>query len=258
MTEFARILAGILLALSVAACGNGNGGQYQGWAEGEFIFVGPDENGRMEDLKVRAGDAVKTGDLLFTVDAQLQEADLRVAEAAHAMAKQAYERAQTLAKTGSGSQKTYDEAQAALRQADANERAAKTRLDRRKLNSPVSGAVQQIYFRPGEMVTAGKPAISILPPGNLKVRFFVPQAEIAKIALGDPVKVSCDNCADNIAGKVTFIASSAEYTPPVIYSQEERNKLVFLIEARPEKPQLLRVGQPVSVELLPNSETPPK
>lgn len=237
------------IALALAACGKDNSGIYQGWAEGEFIFIGPDENGRIIDLKVRAGDHVKTGDLLFTLDADLQEAELKVAEAARAIAKQAYERAQTLAKTGSGSQKTYDEALAALRQAEANERAAKTRLERRRLMSPVTGTVQQIYFRSGEMVTAGRPAISILPPGNLKLRFFVPQAEIAKIAIGDAVKVNCDNCAENIAAKVTFIAGSAEYTPPVIYSQEERNKLVFLIEARPEKPELLRVGQPVSVEL---------
>lgn len=249
MKNHLRLLALVFIAVSLAACGNGGNGSYQGWAEGEFIFVGPDENGRMIELNVRAGDTVKTGDLLFTVDAQLQEADLKVTEATLAMAKQAFERAQTLAKTGSGSQKTYDEALAALRQAEANERAAQTRLDRRKLFSPVSGTVQQIYYRPGEMVTAGRPAISILPPGNLKVRFYVPQAEIAKIKIGDPVRISCDNCADNIAAKVTFIAGSAEYTPPVIYSQEERNKLVFLIEARPEKPELLRVGQPVSVEI---------
>lgn len=249
MSHLCKIAALAGIALTLAACGNGNNGSYQGWAEGEFIFVGPDENGRMDDLKVRAGDTVKTGDLLFTVDAQLQEADLKVTEAALTVAKQTYERAQTLAKTGSGSQKTYDEALAALRQAEANERAAQTRLERRRLMSPVSGTVQQIYYRPGEMVTAGRPAISILPPGNLKLRFYVPQAEIAKIRIGDAVKVSCDNCADTIAAKVTFIAGSAEYTPPVIYSQEERNKLVFLIEARPEKPELLRVGQPVSVEL---------
>jgi HlyD family secretion protein len=249
MKTHLRLLTFAFVAVSLAACGNGDNGAYQGWAEGEFIFVGPDENGRMADLNVRAGDTVKTGDLLFTVDAQLQEADLKVTEAALAVAKQAYERAQALSKTGSGSQKTYDEALSALRQAEANERAAQTRLDRRRLMSPVSGTVQQIYYRPGEMVTAGRPAVSILPPGNLKLRFYVPQSEIAKIRIGDAVKVSCDNCAENIAAKVSFIAGSAEYTPPVIYSQEERNKLVFLIEARPEKPELLRVGQPVSVEL---------
>lgn len=253
MTALMRTLIAISLALSLAACGFGSDTTYQGWAEGEFIFVGPDENGRMEELKVRAGDQVKTGELLFTVDQQLQVADLKVAEAALANAKQAFERAQTLLKNNAGTQKAYDEAQALLRDNEARMQAAQTRLDRRKLFSPVSGAVQQIYYRPGEMVTAGKPAISILPPGNLKLRFFVPQAEIAKITIGDSVKVTCDNCADNIIAKVSFIAGSAEYTPPVIYSQEERNKLVFMIEARPEKPELLRVGQPVSVEVLPKN-----
>ena len=119
---------------------------------------------------------------------------------------------------------------------------------RRKLVSPVSGAVQQIYFRPGEMVPAGRPVISILPPGNIKIRFFVPEALLPQIALGDQVDVSCDGCT-KVAAKISFIAHAAEYTPPVIYSLEERNKLVFMIEARTDATQGLRVGQPVSVTL---------
>src|SRR5262249_25392757 len=103
-------------------------------------------------------------------------------------------------------------------------------------------------FRPGEMVPAGRPVLAILPPGNLKVRFFVPQATLPQIAYGDNVAVACDGCAGQTA-KVSFIAKSAEYTPPVIYSLEERNKLVFLIEALPDQPDKLRVGQPVDVRL---------
>jgi HlyD family secretion protein len=108
--------------------------------------------------------------------------------------------------------------------------------------------VQQVYYRPGEVVPAGRAAISVLPPGNVKVRFFVPQAMLPKIAIDDSVTVRCDGCPADISAKITFIASSAEYTPPVIYSLEERQKLVFLIEARPATPGL-RVGQPVSVTL---------
>jgi HlyD family secretion protein len=107
--------------------------------------------------------------------------------------------------------------------------------------------VQQVYFRPGEVVTAGRPVLSLLPPGNVKLRFYVPEAMLPKVAIGDPVRVSCDGCAADLAARITFIARSAEFTPPVIYSQEERSKLVFLVEARPEKPDSLRVGQPVSV-----------
>jgi HlyD family secretion protein len=133
--------------------------------------------------------------------------------------------------------------------AEARRGAAETKLARRKLFSPVSGAVQRIYYRPGEMVPAGRPVVSILPPGNIKVRFFVGEAALPKVALGDAIEVTCDGCREGIAAKVSFIARSAEYTPPVIYSLEERNKLVFMVEARTETPDGLRVGQPVSVAL---------
>ena len=107
--------------------------------------------------------------------------------------------------------------------------------------------MQQIYYRPGEVVPAGRPVVSILPPGNIKIRFFVPETVLPKVALGADVTVRCDGCKADVPAKVTFISRSAEFTPPVIYSQEERSKLVYLIEARTGTPGELRVGQPVDV-----------
>src|SRR5205807_1608207 len=95
----------------------------------------------------------------------------------------------------------------------------------------------------------GRPVLALLPPGNVKVRFFVPEGMLPKIALGDRVDVRCDGCAGDVAAHVSFVSRSAEYTPPVIFSQDERSKLVFLIEARPDSPDNLRVGQPVTVTL---------
>jgi HlyD family secretion protein len=115
--------------------------------------------------------------------------------------------------------------------------------------SPVTGTVQQVYYRPGEMVPAGRPIVALLPPGNLKVRFYVPEAVLPRLAYGDVIKVNCDGCAGDITARISFIASSAEFTPPVIYSREERSKLVFLVEALPNKPEALRVGQPIDVAL---------
>jgi HlyD family secretion protein len=117
--------------------------------------------------------------------------------------------------------------------------------------SPVAGSVEQVYFRIGEMVPSGKPVVALLPPGNLKVRFFVNEAMLPQLKLGQTVKVQCDGCAGDLTARISFIARSSEFTPPVIYSQEERGKLVFMIEARPQRPDLLRVGQPVSVALAP-------
>jgi HlyD family secretion protein len=104
------------------------------------------------------------------------------------------------------------------------------------------------------MVPAQRPVLSIMPPGNIKVRFFVPEADLPKLAIGDEVRVACDNCAADLTAKIYFIATSAEYTPPVIYSLDERNKLVYLIQARPSRPDSLRVGQPISVFF--NAKTP--
>jgi HlyD family secretion protein len=305
-------------ALVLAACGNANNGRLQGWVEADFVFVGPDEAGRVEALHVREGDTVAAGAPLFAVDADLQSADVhtasaqvaeararlerlvaaqqrkeeiavleaqeRRAEAMFALSTAELERQQALSAKGVAAQAQLDTAKAnfnrdkaaleevrrqialghlpsreediaaarqSLAAAKARHSATETKLVRRKLASPVSGAVQQVYYRPGEMVPAGRPVLSILPPGNIKVRFFVPQALLPKIALGDAVEVACDGCREPVPAKVSFIAGSAEYTPPVIYSLEERNKLVFMVEARTERPDGLRVGQPVQVSLGP-------
>ena len=83
------------------------------------------------------------------------------------------------------------------------------------------------------------------------MRFYVPEAMLPKLSSGDPVKISCDGCAPDLTARVSFISRASEYTPPVIYSLDERAKLVFLIEARPERPDALRVGQPISVAVAP-------
>ena len=136
-----------------------------------------------------------------------------------------------------------------MRTAQARLISSQTRLDRRKVASPVSGSVEQIYFRVGEMVPSGKPVVALLPPDNLKVRFFVDEPTLPHVKLGDAVKVTCDGCAADLTAVISFIARSSEFTPPVIYSTEERAKLVFMVEARPQYPDPLRVGQPVSVAL---------
>lgn len=239
----------ILAALVLGGCGKNNDRVLQGWVEAELIFVSPDEQGRVETLKVREGDRVKKGDVLFTVDDDLQKADVVVRNTAVINAQQGFDRAKELLKSSAGTQKTYDDAEAALRQAKANLDWSQTRLMRRNAYSPGDGTVEQVYYRPGETVPAGRPVVAILPPGNLKLRFFAPQAILPTIKYGDIVDVSCDGCEKGLTAKVSFIARSAEYTPPVIYSQEERAKLVFLIEARPEQPDKFRVGQPVTVTL---------
>jgi HlyD family secretion protein len=246
MRRFRLLLLPLLFVLS--ACGDNGGTSFQGWIEANLIFVGPDENGRIEVLNIREGDTVAKGGLLFSLEADLQKADENAARAALENARTAFSRAEQLVKTNAGTQKAYDDTQAVLREAEARLNSAKTRLERRTIKSPVSGVVQQVYFREGELVVAGRPIVALLPPGNIKVRFYIAQAILPRITIGDTVAVRCDGCGAQNA-KISFIAKQAEYTPPVIYSEKERSKLVFLVEALPEKPADLRVGQPVSVSV---------
>ena len=177
-------------------------------------------------------------------------------KASLANAQQTFDRAQQLAKTGSGTQKDLDAAIMLLRDAQARLNSAQTRLARRQVFSPVTGTVQEVYYRPGEVVPAGRPVVSLLPPGNIKVRFFVPEPVLSSIDYGGVIKVSCDSCSPDITAHISFIARQSEFTPPVIYSLEERSKLVFLVEALPGKPDALRVGQPVDVTLMAQSNRP--
>ena len=249
-----RILAMAAVAVMLAGCTPPRDPGYQGWVEADMIFVSPDESGRVTKLDVREGDEVKAGMPLYSVDDDLQQADLNQNKATLANAQQTYDRAASLSKTGSGTQANLDAAVSALRVAEARVNTSQTRLARRTGFAPINGAVQQIYFREGETVPAQRPVLSIMPPGNMKIRFYVPETDLPKLAIGDEVRVTCDNCAADLTAKIYFIATAAEYTPPVIYSLDERNKLVYLIQARPARPDVLRVGQPISVYL--NAKTP--
>ena len=105
------------------------------------------------------------------------------------------------------------------------------------------------FFRAGEWVAAGQPVVSLLPPGATKARFFVPESELGAIAIGQAVSVACDGCSAPVAARISFISTQAEYTPPVIYSNSQRARLVFMVEARPDPKDAarLRPGQPIDV-----------
>ena len=129
---------------------------------------------------------------------------------------------------------------------------AQWRLDQRSGIAPTDALVEDTLFVAGEHVAAGQPVVTLLPPGNLFLRFFVPETDLGRIALGQRVTATCDGCPAPVEAAVSFIAAEAEYTPPVIYSEGRREKLVFMVEARPldrpdaERP-MLHPGQPVTV-----------
>ncbi|MHB8882034.1 MAG: HlyD family secretion protein [Thermodesulfovibrionales bacterium] len=125
------------------------------------------------------------------------------------------------------------------------------RLSQRAVQAPSAALVHDTFYTEGEWVQGGFPVMSLLPPGNIKVRFFVPEAVVGSLKVGRALQVACDGCSKAVRAKISFISGQAEYTPPVIYSRDQRTRLVFLVEAMPDAADaaLLHPGQPVDVEL---------
>lgn len=217
------------------------------------------------------------------VEISVIEAQLSEAEANFALAEEEYQRQLILREKGVVSQAAVDNAKARRDAAEASVRAitheldvarlparpeeitaaerhvaaeeaalaqARTALERRTLAAPEAGLVEETFFEPGEHAPAGAAIVSLLPDANRKIRFFVPEPRLAAVTLGSRVAIACDGCPAGLAGEVTFVSSAAEFTPPVIYSKDVRDKLVFRVEARPLGATLgLKVGQPVDVTL---------
>jgi HlyD family secretion protein len=145
-----------------------------------------------------------------------------------------------------------------IRAAEADARAARDvlaqadwRLAQRAIAAPEAGLVHDTYYVVGDWVPAGSPVASVLPPANRKVRFYVPEPMLGRLKVGQAVSIACDGCAGTVAATITFIADRAEFTPPVLYTKENRAKLVFLVEARPAAADAAKLhpGQPVDVTL---------
>lgn len=144
-----------------------------------------------------------------------------------------------------------DAASAAARAVEAEAALAGWRESQRQRTAPVAARVHDVLFRPGEWVNAGAPVVALLPPAGLKLRFFVPEPLLAQAQPGREVLVQCDGCAAGLRARIRFVSSQAEYTPPVIYSNQSRHKLVYLAEAEPTDPTAFRPGQPVDVRFAP-------
>jgi len=178
--------------------------------------------------------------------------DLETAQAAYDSARA--QRSQTVAlQTQAAAARSQAEAQA--RQAQANLVTAEFNLSERTVHALVAGEIQDLYFRQGEYANAGAPVLALLPPANVFVRFFVPEPQLSTLKLGDRVRLACDGCAPNLTGTVSFIAAQAEFTPPVIYSIGNRERLVFKAEARVPGGLPLRPGLPVDVYPIPATTT---
>jgi HlyD family secretion protein len=143
-----------------------------------------------------------------------------------------------------GAQAQVAASQAALEQSTI-------RLEQKSQRAPASGRVQDIYYRAGEWAAAGQPVVSILPAENIKIRFFVPEPALGALRTGQTVGIHCDGCDTPVPAVIRFISTSAEYTPPVLFSEKNRHRLVYMVEAWPQPKDAVRLhpGLPVDVSL---------
>ncbi|MBL1430585.1 HlyD family efflux transporter periplasmic adaptor subunit [Oceanicaulis sp. AH-315-P02] len=124
---------------------------------------------------------------------------------------------------------------------------AEIELDDHQISALQSAKVETIYRRAGELAGANQPVMALLPAENLRIRFYIPEPRLQEVSSGMEVSISCDNCPADLIANVTFIASQSEFTPPIIFTQKERSKLMWMVEAKPEFPHKFRIGQPVEI-----------
>ena len=250
----------------MTGCAPNSSKEFQGYIEGEYVYVASPLGGALTNLAVARGDEVKAGQLLFTLErdseaAALDEArkNLTQAKANYALSDANYARRQQLRDAnGVISAEELDQARA---QRDADRAVvesqtaaldkAKWSFDQKQQFAPANAFVQDTLYRQGEWVAAGNPVVVLLPPENLKVRFFVPQEMLPKIKTGEIVNVSFDGGKHPYAATISYISTQNEFTPPVIYNRENRAKLVYMIEAKfsPADATELRPGQPVDAKI---------
>ncbi|HVZ98843.1 MAG TPA: efflux RND transporter periplasmic adaptor subunit [Caulobacterales bacterium] len=267
------------LIVFAAACARRESDVMQGYGEADYIYLASQESGVVSELAVREGDVVERGALVFrlnpdrlSLNAQgasasrnaLQQA-VRAAQANARLTATNYQRSQELFEQGFQSQAKLDadraardaaaaelqQAQRELTASSAQSGLADVRLGDLRTSAPLAGRIERIFHRQGEVVSAGAPVAALLAPENMKVRFFAPEGLVARLRPGARVLISCDGCAANLGARVIRVADEPQFTPPVIYSLEQRQKLVFLVEARPDRPDAIRPGVPVDVRIAP-------
>ena len=311
------LLAPVLLGATVviSGCGRSSVKGWQGYIEGEFVYVSSPLGGRLEKLLVAKGSRIAAGTPLFELErgaevsalrqatqqreaarAQLEDlrkgsrpeeiaalaARLGQARAAAELSRLELSRQEALFKASAISASDFDRArltheadartvdedqakletarlggrsdailaaEAALRGASDSEAHARWSVEQKAQAAPVAALVFDTLYREGEFVAAGTPVVSLLSPSNIKVRFFVPESELARVKAGDPVNVRVDGLASPAPATVSYLSAQPEYTPPVLYNQDNRSKLVFMVEAvfAPDVAAGLHPGQPVDV-----------
>ena len=142
-------------------------------------------------------------------------------------------------------------ARAQTAQAQGGQREVEIKVGQLSPPAPAAGRIEEVFFQPGEWVSANQPVVALLPDTKVKVRFYVPEREVARYQPGRTVHFTCDGCKPGLPAVIRYVSPRPEFTPPIIYSRDSRDRLVFMVEAYPTNPTNLTPGLPVDVEPLP-------
>lgn len=272
-----RLVFTMIFAMMIANCSRESPNEAQGYIEGRYTYMATPVSGVLKEMHVVRGERVKRGQILCVLEAQpesdaykaaLENLNQSIASrdaiiANLAYAKITFQRYKILVPKNAiqqsmldSAKSTYDSTVAQLTQANANiasetatlAQAAWTK-DQKILSAPLDAIVFDTYFRLGEFTQANQAILSLLAPGDIKAIFYINESDLASIKLGDRVSVRCDRCSTTYLGRVSFISPSAEYTPPVIFSEKTNDKLIYRIEAEFDREDAyhLHPGQPVIV-----------
>ncbi|WP_424246452.1 HlyD family secretion protein [Collimonas pratensis] len=313
----AAMAGAVLSYLTLAACTPANDNDWQGYVEGEYVYVAASQGGRLDRLSVQRGQQAALGAPLFALEAgdesaardqaqrqlkaaeaqladiqsgkrpqeqEVTRAQLTQAQAAAAKATLQLRRDQLQFEAGGIARQQLDDSRAAVETANAQVRQwqsqltvdrlpsreaqvraqqaqvaavqavleqADWKLGQKTVTATRAGLVFDTMYREGEWVAAGNPVLRMLPPENVKIRFFVPETTLGRLKINQALTLSCDGCPANVTVHISYISTESEYNPPIIYSNQSRAKLVYMIEARPAPADALKLhpGQPVEVKL---------
>jgi HlyD family secretion protein len=268
-----------LLTLFLLACGKNDKNTYNGYIDTQLVYLSSDFSGRLLDLSVFKGQRVNIGQFLFKLEQTSEQYDVGISQFNQkdllAQRQQAqvllnyneinYQRIAKMRQHNAASQEDLDGAKRDLDSAKQQIAALDFRIQGSQLDTankkwkvgvkenfaPTQGIIFDTYYNKGEFVQAGFPIVSFIMKDNVKVIFFVPEEALSQIRLNEKVSINTDQNPNFAIGHIAYISNIAEFSPPILYSREERAKLVFRVEAKVDQPDLeqLHLGQPVTLEL---------
>lgn len=280
-TNRSTILVVILSICSLLTnCKTEKQSAYPGYVQGKFTYISAYYTGILKKISVNPGDTVKQGQALFMLEpypenTELQAANARVQqaidernkhEANYQVQKENHARNLILFKKEVISKEELEQSLGNFRSAEANRNAAQANLSAKQANqnkavwvsqqktvaSPIDALVFDTYYSAHEKIGEGKPILSLLAKDALKIIFFIPEQHLSSLKLNDQITVIFDGSPQPVKAQITYISPKEEYTPPIIFSETQRQRLVFRVEARPlTSDGYLKIhpGQPVTVKL---------